>query len=726
MDREAFEAAPEEQSKRLKVMDQLQIQAKNILRDSLGNAQAEFHEHQWEAIATVIQGEGRLLVVQRTGWGKSAVYFIATRILRERGKGPALIISPLLALMRNQVEAAGRYGVSLGAINSAQSQDENDRVGDALRAGEMDAVIISPERLSNDKFMEEVLRPISNNVGLLVVDEAHCISDWGHDFRPDYKRIINLLQFLPDNLPVLATTATANERVMEDVAGQLGSHPQILRGHLMRESLQLQTIDLPRRSQRLAWLAEALRGIEGTGIVYVATTRDAELVARWLRSQGLPVEAYYGTIRGLSSEENREERLRREEALLNNRIKALVATSALGMGYDKPDLAFVIHFQSPGSAVSYYQQVGRAGRGIPRAYGVLMSGSEDDVIQQHFIRSAFPRAEVVEEILQVIGASEGGLRIFEIESRINAAQGKISGAVKFLAAESPAPIVKEKGLYRRTLRDYELPYDLIQRVSDNKRHEWRRMQSYLEHQGCLMQFLARELDDHASQPCGKCMNCLGEPPIPLAYQHDTGVAATDFMERVLIPIAARKMAGPPSEVKNRFPTERFSTQFGELKHEEGRALCYWGEAGWGEIAMHGKRTGQFDPRLVTASAKMVRERWNPDPMPEWVCYVPSLGHPRLVPEFARLLAGRLELPLVDAIEQTRPNSAQKEMENSFHRCRNLDGVFRVIPTIPDGAVLLVDDAVDSGWTFAVTAALLRRAGAGPVFPFAIVSTSSAG
>jgi ATP-dependent DNA helicase RecQ len=696
-----------------------------ILRKSLGRDDATFHEHQWESIATLVEQRGRLLVVQRTGWGKSAVYFIATKLLREQGYGPTIIISPLLALMRNQIDSAARYGVRLGSINSQNNNDENKSVASDFRDGNLDAVIVSPEQLAKPRFGES----LPDDVGLFVVDEAHCISDWGHDFRPDYKRIVGVLNELPANLPVLATTATANKRVMDDIVEQLGDGIRAFRGALTRESLHLQTISFPRRSQRLAWLADTLPKLPGTGIIYTATTRDAELVTDWLQSRNICVEAYYGSLKGRNKEQNRREREKLEDALLNNELKALVATSALGMGFDKPNLAFVIHFQSPGSVVSYYQQVGRAGRAIPKAYAVLLSGIEDDDIQRYFIRNSFPKEDLVKEILSVVEHSNGGARPSDIQRQVNARYKKTEAALKFLAAESPSPIlVSHKPVaYTRTLTDYELPHEAIARLNQKKQQEWEVMQEYLHHDSCLMQFLARELDDPEAKPCGKCANCLPEQALLTSYNRATGIAAAEFMENVCIEIRPRKQVGKSLvEAEACFPFYQFPYRLCTegLEHEVGRSLCRWGEAGSGEIAMHGKRNGQFDPRLVSASVKMIRERWNPEPAPTWVTYVPSHAHPSLVPSLAQAMAKQLGLPCCDVVKKVQKNLPQKTMENTSHRCRNLDGVFEIVGELPDGAVLLIDDAVDSGWTFAVIAALLRRAGAGPVLPFAIMSTAS--
>ena len=371
--------------------------ARSLLRVALDDQAADFRQGQWEAIDTLVNRRGRLLVVQRTGWGKSSVYFIATRILRESGRGPTLIVSPLLALMRNQIEAARRLGIRAETINSTNRENWPSLQQD-VRKGKVDALLISPERLANDEFVEDVLMPIAAGIGLLLVDEAHCISDWGHDFRPDYRPLANVIQHMPENVPILGTTATANNRVIEDVQTQLGD-VGVQRGLLMRESLALQNLKLPSQQARLAWLAEHLDALPGTGIIYTLTKRDADQVANWLRLRGISASPYYSGARSEGFEDSDSYRRHVEEQLLQNEIKALVATSALGMGYDKPDLGFVIHYQAPGSIVAYYQQVGRAGRGISHAVGIMMSGHEDEEIHDYFRRTAFPKEEWVQNIL---------------------------------------------------------------------------------------------------------------------------------------------------------------------------------------------------------------------------------------------------------------------------------------------------------------------------------------
>ena len=408
--------------------------ALDLLRIGSGRADASFREGQEDAIRHIVEGRGRLLVVQKTGWGKSFVYFIATRLLRETGGGPALLVSPLLALMRNQITAAERMGVRAATINS-DNLDEWTGVEAKLRRNETDILLISPERLANERFRTEVLAGIAGHISMLVIDEAHCISDWGHDFRPHYRLLERIVKTLPPTLRLVATTATANNRVMQDLGAVLGPQLEVSRGDLNRTTLSLQTIRLPSQAERLAWLAEQLATLQGHGIVYTLTVRDAEQVADWLQSQRFNVEAY--------TSETGDRREQREQALLHNRVKALVATTALGMGYDKPDLAFVIHYQMPGSVVAYYQQVGRAGRALDCAYGVLLSGDEDAEIADWFIRSAFPTPDEAAAVLDALDAEPNGLSVPDLLGRVNISKGRVEKTIALLSLESPAPIAKQ-------------------------------------------------------------------------------------------------------------------------------------------------------------------------------------------------------------------------------------------------------------------------------------------
>jgi len=692
--------------------------ALDLLRRALDDNAATFRDGQWEAIDALVNRRERLLVVQRTGWGKSSVYFIATRILRDRGLGPTLIVSPLLALMRNQIGAAERLGIRALSINST-NRDEWPALKCQILSNQADALLISPERLSNDGFVQDVLLPVANSIGMLVVDEAHCISDWGHDFRPDYRRLVNVLQRMPDNLPILGTTATANDRVIADVQAQLGNI-KIQRGSLIRESLALQVMKLPSQAARLAWLAEHLPALPGTGIVYTLTKRDADQVATWLNDKGIVARAYYSGVTGAGFPDSDSYRQHLEEQLLNNEIKALVATTALGMGYDKPDLGFVIHYQAPGSIVAYYQQVGRAGRAIDLAYGVLMSGDEDDDIHEYFRKSAFPREKSVASILQALEDSDG-LTTAQVEEAVNLRHGQIEQVLKFLSVDSPAPIIKDGSRWKRTPIPYRMDHERIRRLTAQRETEWDEIQGYLSAPGCLMEYLADSLDDENAERCGKCSNCLGKPIVDPSFSRKQAIDASRFLRHSESPFECNKQVARDAFVE--YGLQGNLPQ--NLRAETGRVLSRWGDAGWGQLVADDKHSGRFRDELVEAVADMLTTRWKPSPGPKWVTCVPSRNHPTLVPDFAARLAKRLGIPFIASVTKVRVNEPQKEQQNRFHQCRNLDGVFAITGNISPEPVLLVDDVVDSGWTMTIIAALLRRSGSGAVWPVAL-STSSVG
>jgi ATP-dependent DNA helicase RecQ len=691
--------------------------ALTLLRQALGIPDAEFREGQWEAIDVVANQHRKLLVVERTGWGKSSVYFIATRILRDRGAGPTLIVSPLLALMRNQVESAQRLGVRAVTINSTNGDDRPALIREILDGG-ADAVLISPERLANDDFVQNVLLPIANRIGLLVVDEAHCISDWGHDFRPDYRRLINVIKRMPANMPVLGTTATANDRVIADVVAQLGDM-QVIRGPLTRESLHLQATRLPDQAARLAWLADHLAELPGTGIVYVLTKRDADRVAQWLSDNGIEAKAYYSGVTDPAFDDSDAYRQHLEGLLYTNRIKALVATTALSMGYDKPDLGFVVHYQAPGSIVGYYQQVGRAGRAIPRAVGVLLSGREDTEIHEYFRGSAFPEQEHVQSILGALAHSDG-MTTASIEVAINLRKTQIEKVLKLLSVENPSPVIKDGPRWFRTPVPYRMDQARIDNLTRQREQEWQEVQDYIDTTECKMVFLARSLDDPQPHPCGCCTSCVGHPIVAESFSHELVVNAGLFLRHAEFPLETKKQVSADA-----FVTYGFR---GNLplawRAETGRTLSRWGDAGWGKFVEEDKHAGHFRDELVDAVVEMIQQRWQPNPVPAWVTCIPSRKHPQLVPDFAARLAQRLGLPFHAAITKVRDNQPQKAQENRFHQCRNLDGVFAVTPNPPAGPVLLVDDVVDSAWTLTIAAALLRQAGCGVVWPLALAESST--
>jgi ATP-dependent DNA helicase RecQ len=669
-----------------------------VLRQALGPS-AKFHEGQLEAIDALVEQRGRLLVVQRTGWGKSAVYFVATRLLRDRGAGVTILVSPLLALMRDQVDAAERLRLNAKTINSS-NKDDWDQIEAELLAGRVDLLLISPERFNNAEFRERLLAPLTGNVGLLVIDEAHCISDWGHDFRPDYRRLVRVLGLMPPGVPVLCTTATANNRVVQDIRHQLGESLEVARGSLDRESLSLHSVKIPLTVGRLAWLAEWVPKFRGSGIVYCLTVADTLRVSEWLNANGIPAAAYSG-------ETDPEQRLEIEKRLKANDVKVVAATSALGMGFDKPDLSFVIHFQSPDSPVAYYQQVGRAGRAVDHAEVVLLWGERDEDIWKHFLDHGLPLQWNAEQVVNYLESVADWVGQRDIEENVNMPSGRIIGLLKVLDVEGA--VEKERTKYRRSLLPWSFDTERIERVREARLAEHQAMRDYATTSQCRMAYIRHALDDNDVKPCGRCDNCIGK-------RYDTTpdprmvAQALRFIRRRPITIEPRK----------RWLGHRSGTIQNSL--EPGRALCYLTDPGWGDAFLDAKHNGQPLPdELVTAAADLIDE-WLPGFGGVIVC-VPTYDASRtLVPNFAARLSEQLGIELADCLIKVRDNAPQKLMENSAQQIANVSDVFEVSGKAPTGPVLLVDDVSDSRWTMTVLGDLLIEAGSGPVYPFAVAKT----
>ena len=678
--------------------------ALELLRLGSGQVDAIFRDGQEEAIQQMTDGDHRLLLVQKTGWGKSFVYFISTKILREAGCGPALLVSPLLALMRNQIAAAERMGVRAATINSDNIAKWTE-VEAKIKQNEIDILLISPERLANERFRAEILGGLSLHVSLVVVDEAHCISDWGHDFRPHYRLLERFIRNMPSNIKLLATTATANNRVVQDLENVLGPNLRISRGDLNRPSLTLQTIRLESKAERLAWLSHQLTALAGHGIIYTLTVRDANQVANWLNSQGFEVEAYTG--------ESGSRRPELEQALSENRVKALVATTALGMGYDKPDLSFVIHYQMPSSAVAYYQQVGRAGRALNAAYGILLSGKEEDDIANWFIRSAFPTNEEVKEVVAQLEAHPAGLSVPQLLKEVNLSQGRVEKTLSLLALESPPPITKNGRHWQKT--EVSLSEDFWERAERLTTLRWREQQRMREYVhlpfGQHMSFLISELDGDLSDVITSSLQALSED-----FPKDKLREANIFLKRYHLPINPRKQ-WPNGGLKHSNKHGKIAKSY---QANSGKVLSLLGDAGLGDLVNVGKNQQQyFSDELIDACVVMFKE-WDPQPAPTWVTCVPSLRNPTLVPDFAKRLAQALNLSFRVAIEKTDSRPEQNRLNNSFQQARNVDGSLAPLrDQILSGPVLLVDDVILSGWTLTISSWLLRKNGSGEVWPLAL-------
>jgi len=679
-------------------IDEFTLEALERLRALTGDQSSDFREGQCAAIRDVVEDHARVLCVQRTGWGKSAVYFVATSLLRDEGAGPTLIVSPLLALMRNQLDAAARLGLSARTINSTNREDW-DAIARELEEDAVDLLLISPERLNNPRFRDEMLPRVAAAIGLLVIDEAHCISDWGHDFRPDYRRVREMVDALPEGVAVLATTATANDRVVADVIEQLaagGSEPmRTYRGALARDSLRLEVVQLPRPAQRLAWLAENLPAFEGSGIVYTLTKRDAEQVAGFLSANGIAAVAYSG-------EHDNEQRIAIEQRLQRNDLKAVVATSALGMGYDKADLRFVVHYQAPGSVIAYYQQVGRAGRGVDHAEIVLLRGREDRAIQDFFIEQAFPSAERTAAVLaELESAGSKGRSSRELTAVVNVGLGRLEAMLKILDVEG--------AVRRDASRWFAVPastwrYDgeRYAAVTALRRAEQTAMASFGLGERCLMRTLQEELDDPAAADCGRCSVCAGPR---YATAPDSGLVeqAERFLRSKPVVLEAKKMAPDPAGTMRKIPED--------VRVEPGFALARFGDGGWWPAIERGIAAGCLDDEVIAALADIVRPL-----RAAWITAVPSVSAGGLLGQSAEQLGQALSIPAPQLVARTGARAPQREMSNATQQAANVRGAFRVTGAVPPGIGLLLDDRQNSGWTLAMVGGQLRKAGAQQVVP----------
>ncbi len=663
---------------------------------------AQFRDGQLEAILAVFSGR-RTLVVEKTGWGKSLVYFLATKIMRENYNGITIVVSPLLSLMNNQQEAATKIGLKTTFINYTIKGELRTEIIKNIVKNRFDVLFITPETLLSEDIQQKLI-PLMN-IGLLVIDEAHCISDWGHDFRLDYTKLIRVIKNLPPNVPILATTATANDRVIEDIKSQFGNDVEIIRGNLTRESIHIQIIELENQADRYAWISENIHKLPGSGIIYCLTVSSCNHLAEYLIKCGINAYCYHADL-------EEEEAIAREKMLQNNQIKVLVATVKLGMGYDKDDIGFVIHFQKPGNVVSYYQQIGRAGRNIPVSYAILLCGKEDDDINNYFIESAFPTINEMSGIIDILKENGGMSKTF-ILRELNIKYNRLEKALGFL--EKYGDIYYDNGKYYKTSRAFIPNIQLIEKITAIRRSELMAMNEYIKIKDCYMQYIARKLDDHNAKRCGKCANCIDAPEFSNIIDEINVANARTFIKNKLMMLEHRRQWANGLKVDNALRIQE------HFQSEDIICLSSYGDSGWGTIVREGKyRQNRFDDILVDATVKIWKDKILEYDI-KYVVPVPSLRHTVLVADFARRVAEKLKIKYVEAISKTVDVPAQKKMENSFFQCKNTIGCF-VVNTNLSGNILLIDDMVDSKWTLTSCAYILRKTGGGKVYPFALANT----
>lgn len=670
---------------------------------SIYGPNASFRDGQYEAIEATMT-HNRALVVQRTGWGKSLVYFVCTKLMRELKHGVTIVVSPLLVLMENQINAAQKLGLRCDVLNSTVKDRRKD-ILTSLEQDELDLILVTPETL----FSDDVQMRLKNiRIGLFVIDEAHCISDWGHDFRLKYGKLKTIIQQLPPNVPILATTATANDRVVTDLQSQLGNNVFVSRGPLTRESLYIQVLNKLNKIERYAWILENIPKLDGSGIIYCLTQRDCDYLAYFLKKNGISAAAYYSRDGEAGSNINREI----EENFRNNKLKVIVATIKLGMGYDKGDIAFVIHYQMPSNIVSYYQQIGRAGRNLDKAYIFLMHGKEDEEILNYFINTAFPSEQETENIIKYIGSNDG-VKENEIISTLNMHNVRIKKALSFL--ENDGFVRKDKSYYYLTPKKFVYDREHYEMVTAIRRQEVEQMKRLAKTQECYSRYIVSCLDDKTAKNCGHCANCLGKELLTSAISSEFIHIAEEFVNKLIIPIEPRKMW-----VKSNV------TKPSKILHinQQGFCISKYGDAGYGELVKQGKYSKEmrFCDELVGKSVKILRPFVQEHEISH-ICCVPSLSN-GLVKDFAVRVAESLKLDFADILKKT-PARQQKEMKNSAFQCANAYQSFFVKEdvTVPRN-ILLIDDVVDSRWTFTVCGYRLIEAGAENIYPFALADSSN--
>lgn len=674
------------------------------LKECLGET-AEARPGQIEAINEIVNNRKKVLVVQKTGWGKSIVYFVATKLLRLEGSGPTLVISPLIALMRNQELYGKRLGINVRHITHANS-DEHEEIIEELIDENIDLLLISPERLSNEEFMK-TSETVFKKAGLLVIDEAHCISDWGHDFRPDYRRLINVIKQLPPRIPVLATTATANDRVIEDIREQIGSELEIKRGTLERDSLHLKVFkDFSSYAERLSIITQIIKATPGTGIVYCLTVRDTEIVTSWLKNQKINAKAYSGQA-------DKNLRLEIEEELIKNEVKVVIATSALGMGFDKPDLSFVIHFQCPPSPAAYYQQVGRAGRNIDKSIGVLLYKKTDEEIWEYFDKNSIFESWEIKGVLNYLKetANTGAKKLTDIEKNINISEGRLEKLIKKLEVEGH--LFRENNQYSLTPKKWvEKFYDIEDLVIDkNKEHE--DMRNYLFSNQCRMKLLRNYLDDKTNENCQKCDNCLNEKNFKV--ESVLVEEANKFLNKRSFPINPRKKWLMNNSL---VPIPE------NLQIEVGIAKSLMSSNLGVAIRECKNKNMDFPDYFVDKMCEVIDE-FPSSIKPKYITYVPSNKVERnQVKNIVYKIAEKANLIVLECLKKVKSNNPQKLQNNSYYQSQNIKDAFQVINNIPSEPIYLFDDIVDSKWTMTYLGALLRKNGAERVFPIALVVSGS--
>jgi len=656
----------------------------------------KFYDEQWDTIKLLFEGK-RVLLIEKTGYGKSLCFqFPATQF-----EGITVIFSPLIALMRDQVRSLNQKGISAKFINSEQTQDENQNTIQEAIQGKIKILYIAPERQENQEWIDATRKM---KLSMIVIDEAHTISVWGHDFRPAFRRIINLVQLLPKNLPVLATTATATKRVQQDIEKQISENIVTIRGNLMRENLHLFVIDVKSEDDKLIWLADNLSKIQGSGIIYTGTRVNTEIYSRWLNFLYISSVEYNAGLDGDSRKEI-------EAGLMSNKWKCIISTNALGMGIDKPDIRFIIHTQIPASPIHYYQEIGRAGRDGKPTYIILFFNSslvdknvyEDAQLPLAFIEGGRPSIRNYQKVIDALKIRPLGER--ELIKQTNLKQTQI----RVIKADLVEQGIAKEVLYGRS-KKYEYQFNAptlntqsFQELRENKLKELDSMIEYIFTTKSRMQFLCEYLGDKEITNLFNCDN-TNHKKFTISKNKTISEKLVEFRETY-------------------FPELIVESNNSNIVN--GVAASYYGVSSVG-AAIHRckyENGGDFPDFLLKLTLKAFRKKYGQQKF-DYICYVPPTESGDLVKNFAEKLSSVLKIPISNKLKKITVTKPQKVFQNGYLKKDNVKAAFNYEAPleIRGKSILLFDDIFDSGATMKELGLLLTNYGASIIAPLVIART----
>lgn len=650
-----------------------------------------FYDTQWLVIEKLLSGK-RILFIEKTGYGKSLCFQFPALLFN----GTTIIFTPLIALMRDQVKKLRNLGISATCINSNQSNEENNFIIHEAKENKIKILYIAPERMENAEWLQTAREM---KISMVVVDEAHCISVWGHEFRPSFRRIISVVNLLPMNFPVLATTATATKKVEEDIKTQIGKNITSIRGNLLRPSLNLRVVKVKSEDEKLIWIGENINKIKGTGIIYTGTHVNTEIYSKWLEYLNINATAYHAGL-------DPQSRKAIEKGLLENSYKCVVSTNALGMGIDKPDLRFIIHTQTPQSPIHYYQEIGRAGRDGKPALTILFFNHDEDLsLPLAFIENSKPSINKYNRVMRAIRGERLGINqlINLTDIKKNQVDIIISDLIEQKIINEVLDEKTKKFEYR--YKAPELDESAFAKLKESKLKDLDQMIAYIETSGCRMKFLCNYLDDKLENNCGKCDNDSGRHVI-VTVAKEWGLKLKDFQNNYF----------PELEV------ESFNTNL-----TNGVAASYYGFSNVGNTLhrckyQHGGDYPDFLLKQTLSAFKKHLSNYKFDLM----LYVPPTESKNLVKKFANKLSGELKIPISHNLCKNRKIKAQKIFQSTTSKSSNVKNCFEYNPEseIKGKTILLVDDIFDSGATIKEIGRYLTGLGAKNIAPLVIAKTIS--